>query len=70
MAVRVDLLYFFLIAAPIMPTYQGVVNEEGLLALIEYIKSLQNQPQAPNLRPLTGGPAPGEATPAQSELPR
>ena len=26
---------------PIMPTFQGVVNEEGLLELIEYVKSLQ-----------------------------
>jgi cytochrome c oxidase subunit II len=26
---------------PIMPTFQGVVNEEGLLQLIEYVKSLQ-----------------------------
>lgn len=55
---------------PIMPAYQGVVSEEGLLALIEYVKSLQHQPQAPSLRPLTGGPAPGEATPAQGELTR
>jgi len=29
---------------PIMPTFQGVVNEEGLLQLIEYVKSLQPQP--------------------------
>jgi cytochrome c oxidase subunit 2 len=31
---------------PIMPTFQGVVSEEGLLALIEYVKSLQSPPQA------------------------
>jgi cytochrome c oxidase subunit II len=30
---------------PIMPTFQGLVTEEQLLALIEYIKSLQAQPQ-------------------------
>ena len=24
-----------------MPTYQGLVSEEGLLQLIEYVKSLQ-----------------------------
>jgi len=30
---------------PIMPTFQGLVTEEQLLALIEYIKSLQTQPQ-------------------------
>jgi cytochrome c oxidase subunit 2 len=31
---------------PIMPTFQGLVSEEGLLELIEYVKSLQAQPQA------------------------
>jgi cytochrome c oxidase subunit 2 len=30
---------------PIMPTFQGLVAEEGLLELIEYVKSLQAQPQ-------------------------
>jgi cytochrome c oxidase subunit 2 len=30
---------------PIMPTFQGLVTEEQLLALIEYVKSLQTQPQ-------------------------
>jgi cytochrome c oxidase subunit 2 len=35
---------------PIMPTFQGLVSEEGLLELIEYVKSLQAQPQA---RPLS-----------------
>jgi cytochrome c oxidase subunit 2 len=30
---------------PIMPAYQGLVSEEQLLALIEYIKSLGAQPQ-------------------------
>jgi cytochrome c oxidase subunit 2 len=28
---------------PIMPTFQGLVSEEQLLQLIEYIKSLQTQ---------------------------
>src|SRR5262249_22459521 len=32
---------------PIMPTFQGIVSEEQLLALIEYVKSLQAQPQTP-----------------------
>jgi cytochrome c oxidase subunit 2 len=32
---------------PVMPTFQGLVNEEGLMSLIEYIKSL----------PATGQPA-------------
>jgi len=26
---------------PLMPTFQGLVNEEGVMALIEYVKSLQ-----------------------------
>ena len=28
--------------APIMPTYQGQVSEDGLLSLIEYIKNMQS----------------------------
>jgi cytochrome c oxidase subunit II len=39
---------------PIMPAFQGLVTEEQLLELVEYVKSLQTQPQ--------GGPAPGRAT--------
>ncbi len=31
---------------PIMPTFQGLVSEEQLLELIEYVKSLPAQPQA------------------------
>ena len=38
---------------PIMPTFQGLVTEEGVLQLIEYIKSLGQQP----------GAAPAGATP-------
>jgi cytochrome c oxidase subunit II len=30
---------------PIMPTFQGLVSEEQLLELIEYVKSLQSMPQ-------------------------
>ncbi len=30
---------------PIMPTFQGLVSEEQLLALVEYIKSLKPQPE-------------------------
>jgi cytochrome c oxidase subunit 2 len=33
---------------PLMPTFQGLVNEEALLGLIEYIKSLQAAGAAPN----------------------
>jgi cytochrome c oxidase subunit 2 len=32
---------------PIMPAFQGLVTEEQLLQLIEYVKSLQGQPQTP-----------------------
>jgi cytochrome c oxidase subunit 2 len=30
---------------PIMPTFQGLVSEEGLLELIEYVKALRTEPQ-------------------------
>ena len=29
---------------PVMPTFQGIVNEESVMALIEYVKSLQSAP--------------------------
>jgi len=32
---------------PLMPTFQGLVTEEGVLQLVEYIKSLGGQPGAP-----------------------
>ena len=41
---------------PVMPTFQGLVNEEGVMALIEYVKSLQSSPG--------GVPANTAATPA------
>jgi len=50
---------------PVMPAFQGIVSEEGLLELIEYVKSLKTQSQGPDIRPQTGGPQPGEATPAR-----
>jgi cytochrome c oxidase subunit 2 len=31
---------------PLMPTFQGLVNEEGLMSLIEYVKSLPADRQA------------------------
>jgi cytochrome c oxidase subunit 2 len=49
---------------PIMPAFQGLVTEEQLLALIEYVKSLNAQPLEPVARPVGGGPAAGEVTPA------
>ena len=51
---------------PTMPTFQGLVNEEGLLSLIEYVKSLNSGTTAAEARPATGGPAPNENTPAQA----
>jgi cytochrome c oxidase subunit 2 len=50
---------------PIMPTFQGLVSEEQLLELIEYVKSLTTQPEVPTARPPQAGPAAGENTPAQ-----
>jgi cytochrome c oxidase subunit 2 len=54
---------------PIMPTYQGVVSEDALLALIEYVKSLRALPQAPLMRPETADGAAGQI-PAPGETPR
>jgi cytochrome c oxidase subunit II len=48
---------------PIMPTFQGLVTEDQLLQLVEYVKSLQRQPETPTARPLPAGPASGETTP-------
>jgi cytochrome c oxidase subunit II len=50
---------------PIMPAFQGLVSEEQLLALIEYVKSLTTQPQVEPARPAPSGPASGEATPVK-----
>ena len=44
---------------PIMPTFQGLVSEDGLLQLIEYVKSLKAQPTAPGATP-AAAPAGGE----------
>src|SRR5207249_6446250 len=50
---------------PIMPTFQGLVSEEQLLELVEYVKSLGGRPETMPARPTTAGPAPGEATPVK-----
>jgi cytochrome c oxidase subunit 2 len=50
---------------PIMPTFQGLVSEEQLLALIEYVKSLKGRPANQPATAGPGDPAPGEATPAR-----
>jgi cytochrome c oxidase subunit II len=48
---------------PIMPTFQGLVSEEQLLQLVEYIKSLKAEREVPMAHPAPQGHAPGEATP-------
>jgi cytochrome c oxidase subunit 2 len=50
---------------PIMPTFQGLVTEEQLLELIEYVKSLRTQQEQPTARPTPNGPGTGEATPVK-----
>jgi cytochrome c oxidase subunit II len=50
---------------PIMPTFQGLVSEEQLLELVEYVKSLESLPQVPMARPPAAGPAAGENTPVR-----
>jgi cytochrome c oxidase subunit 2 len=47
---------------PIMPTFQGLVSEEQLLQLVEYVKSLK-APQA-TTGPASAGTRPGETTSA------
>jgi cytochrome c oxidase subunit 2 len=47
---------------PIMPTFQGQVNEEGVLELVEYVKSLKSGAPQPAPRPPSAGPATNEAT--------
>jgi cytochrome c oxidase subunit II len=44
---------------PLMPTFQGLISEEGLVALIEYVRSLS--PSASSAPAATG--APGAVTP-------
>ena len=48
---------------PIMPTYQGLVNEEQLLDLIEYIKTLKAMPAVPTV---TTSEPDGRAVPKSS----
>jgi cytochrome c oxidase subunit 2 len=49
---------------PLMPTFQGLVNEEGLLSLIEHIKSLQPA-GAPGAPVAAAGPRSGPARTAE-----
>ena len=46
---------------PIMPTFQGIVSEEQLNALVAYIKSLSPQPSGPAQTPTFKGPAASKA---------
>lgn len=52
---------------PIMPTYKGLVSEQGLLQLIAYIKSLQKPEVTPG--PVVGAAAQGSPTPSPREQP-
>jgi len=53
---------------PVMPTYQGLVSEEGLMQLIAYIQSLE-EPAAKGV-PLAAAPPPaGEAARAGARRP-
>ncbi|HZR26401.1 MAG TPA: cytochrome c oxidase subunit II [Vicinamibacterales bacterium] len=51
---------------PIMPTFQGLVTEEQLLQLIEYVKSLRSQQEQPTARPVEATrPPTNETTPVK-----
>jgi cytochrome c oxidase subunit 2 len=50
---------------PVMPTFQGLVTEEQLIALVEYVKSLKGRAITPPATPRSG-PGGGEATPARA----
>jgi cytochrome c oxidase subunit 2 len=62
--------------APIMPTYQGQISEEGLISLVEYIKNLSSNyrvqqtlntstllPEQPDKAPVKGAGSQGVAKP-------
>jgi cytochrome c oxidase subunit II len=51
---------------PVMPTFQGLVSEEGLLSLIEYVKSLKTDGAVAAVGSNTSGPAATENTPASA----
>jgi cytochrome c oxidase subunit 2 len=60
--------------APIMPTYQGQVSEEGVIALVEYIKHLdsdyriQQTTNTTDLLPESVGTAPGQQPKPQGKV--
>jgi len=59
--------------APIMPTYQGQVSEEGLIDLVEYIKSLHTNDRVQQTLNTSlvqsQSPAPGGSNAAQNAVP-
>jgi cytochrome c oxidase subunit 2 len=54
---------------PVMPTYQGLVNEEGLMQLVAYVKSLGG-PATAGPGAALASPGPAAATPAPSPRPK
>jgi len=54
---------------PVMPTYQGLVNEEGLMQLVAYVKSLGGAATAGPGAALAS-PAPAAASPAPPSRPK
>ena len=54
---------------PIMPTFQGQVSEEGLLQLVEYVKSLKSQQAMPNDNRNPATVSPSEATTPKAKVP-
>ena len=50
--------------APIMPTYQGQVSEDGLISLVEYIKNLQSNYRVDQTNVTTDGNQAAPTTPA------
>ena len=57
---------------PIMPTFQGVVNEEQMVQLIAYLKSMSSNPaSAPGATGATASPGPqGSPKPPVREMPK
>ena len=47
----------------VMPTFQGQVNEEGLMSLIEYIKSMPRRGSRRAGEQLATGPSTGQGGP-------
>jgi cytochrome c oxidase subunit 2 len=54
---------------PIMPTFQGLISEEGLLQLVAYIKSLSPAKPAPSSGAAPGASQPVPAQPAPERKP-